>query len=222
MRLGHPPTIGGTRLLVRFPLIPDGKCRGDVQQRAIGGLTARTDRADMTLRCEDVMTGSSKLGGSHRGGTADSRRQGTGRAVAFLLIAAILNASCSGDETFLPGLLADPMASYVPAQSELVSSREQEAGELLGKPVYAKVIRSFRIEESQSMSILGATVADAASSGWDVAQSSTTETLYVGTKDLSGREGRIWIGLQTSDPDPDIRGPRNQIGITLEYVGGGG
>ncbi len=98
-------------------------------------------------------------------------RRRLGRAVSYALVAVVgvSVGGCSSDDTFLPALLADPMASYQAEGISLVRSDNQARGTSLvtGKPVYAKVVRRYELEdEDEGEEVLGRAIVAAEAAGW--------------------------------------------------------
>jgi hypothetical protein len=128
--------------------------------------------------------------------------------------------ACSSDDTYLPALLADPMASYEAKGLVLFDSWEHaQRGSFLGSaPRQAGVGRTYRIEDqSQAKQILGDAVEFAEAEGWAMTQPiSDNPDFYVGTKELVPGSGELSLGLGAVDPINDPDGPI-QLVLHLEY-----
>ena len=134
------------------------------------------------------------------------------RVVGLAVVMAGLLSSCSSDQTHLPALLADPMASYEAEGIVLIDASEQaeRPGFLGGKPTHAQVRRIFRIpDQSQAKIILSDAAKFAQSEGWRLTPSiGSTTTGYGGAKKLAPGDGRLSLSLMPLDPLHDLDGPR--------------
>lgn len=141
----------------------------------------------------------------------DRLRRGGSWLVPAIVIGFLLGA-CSGDDTYLPALLADPMAEYEAEGIELIDSWERGEGRDLffRKPTHAEVERVFRIvDQSQSKGVLEEAAAYAEENGWRVRDSSTSSNSgYGGAKKLGPGDGRLGVSLIPADPLHDPDGPR--------------
>lgn len=128
-------------------------------------------------------------------------------------------AACSSDDTYLPALLADPMASYEADGIELTATEEfAESTGPFRKPVHAQVVRTYRIEDQgQAQELLLEAAAFAELEGWRVRPSRSSPTVgYGGTKQLPPGEARLGVSLSAFDPLHDPDGPR-VLRISLDY-----
>jgi hypothetical protein len=125
------------------------------------------------------------------------------------LLAVVSLPSCSSDPTYLPALLADPVADYEAPGLQLIDSWERAEGRdfFMDKPVHAEVGRTYRIaDQDQAERILNDAVEFAQGHEWRLEPSIISpNTLYIGAKDLGPGEGRLSIALGAADPlhDPD-------------------
>lgn len=133
-----------------------------------------------------------------------------GLAVLFVLVAVIVVA-CSTDDTFLPALLADPMASYQAEGLELSDSWEypQGTGFLGSGPDPAEVGRKYRIEDqAQAERLLSDTVEFAESQGWSMSRPPADKPyFYAGEKELAPGSAKLAVALGAEDPLEDPEGP---------------
>jgi hypothetical protein len=155
--------------------------------------------------------------GTRRAQNAMPRRWATG----FLLLAlAVVVVACSRDDTYLPALLDDPMASYEAPGIELAHSWQEAEGRdvVMDVPTHAEVGRTYRIlDQDQAEAILADAVAFAESSGWLVEPSRISPTTgYGGTKELPPGVGRLGVSLGVADPIQDPNGPR-VLTILLDF-----
>ncbi len=141
-----------------------------------------------------------------------------GIAAALLLLVTL--SACSPDNTYLPALLADPMASYEAEGLVLSDSWEHaQRPSLLGAaPRQAEVGRSYRIEDqSQAEELLDDAVAFAESEGWTMRASLTgTPDFYRGTKELAPGTGELSLALGAADPINDPDSP-SQLNVHLKF-----
>ena len=131
---------------------------------------------------------------------ADLRKRAAG---VLILMLAVGVTACSRDDTYLPALLADPMANYEAEGLELADSWEYaERPSVVGSPPgHAELERSYRIADSVNIEeVVAEAVAYAESVGWEVGRDSIASRLYVGTKDLEPGPGRLGISF---GPDVD-------------------
>ena len=139
----------------------------------------------------------------------------------LLLVALVLALSaCSVDTTYLPALLADPMADYEPDGTELEDSWTDGEGQdvVMDMPTHAGVGRTYRIlDQTETKAVLDDAAAYAESQGWRLETSATSpDTSYHGEKELAPGEGNLGISLVAADPINDPEGPQ-LLRITLEY-----
>lgn len=154
-------------------------------------------------------------------GPRSARRRFSQRLVLWtVVVMAAPLAACSSDDTLLPALLADPMASYEADGIVLVDSLEQAEGrELLsGKPIHARVDRTYQIgDQSKTEQVLNEAASYAEAGGWRVEPGGIDPTLgYGGAKDLGPGGARLGISLVAQDPLHDPDGPR-ALRITLRF-----
>ena len=129
------------------------------------------------------------------------------RIVPVLLLVAI--PACSRDHTYLPALLANPMASYQADGIELIDSSEQGEGTdiVLAMPTNAEVVRRYRIEDqSRTAEVLSDAVAFSESVGWRMQRES--DSAYLGALDLDVGPGRIHLSTTAEEVLTDPDGPR--------------
>ena len=136
--------------------------------------------------------------------------------MTLTVLLAVLSA-CSPDDTYLPALLADPMASYEAEGLVLFDSWEyRQRSSFLGSgPRQAEVVRRYRVEDqSQAEEILNEAREVAESEGWQIQQES--EFAYSGVRELDPGMGRLFLMLQAEDILDDPDGPR-VLAIFLEF-----
>jgi len=132
-------------------------------------------------------------------------------ARALLLLMAMSVAACTSDDTYLPALLADPMASYEAPGIVLIDAWEVPEGRdiIMDSPTHAQVGRTYRIEDQgQAERVLEEAATYAESNGWRLTPSRPSPTGYGGAKDLAPGDARIGISLVAADPLNDRDGPR--------------
>ncbi len=138
----------------------------------------------------------------------------TSRFVLLFCAAALFFGACSVDDTFLPALLADPMARYEANGIELIESEERSRGRDLvtRKPVTAQVRMIFRLEDPAQMEqvFLDAIVA-AEAAGWDLGEMGALEDEFGGkgiaaSKEFDWGSGRLTIvvGPTPRESDGDV------------------
>lgn len=118
---------------------------------------------------------------------------------------------CSTDDTYLPALLADPMASYGAQGIELIDAWEYAEGMgPLGKPVVAQVGRIYHItDQDQADEVLSEAAEFAELVGWRMTPPITTPADgYGGAKELDVGSARLGVSLVAADPLHDLEGPR--------------
>lgn len=158
------------------------------------------------------------------GELAHGTERGTARrnlaASLLIFVLAIGLAACSNDDTYLPALLADPMASYEAEGLVLSDSWEhaQRPSVLGAAPRQASVNRSYRIEDqAEAEELLDTAVAFAESEGWTMGPAIGGDpNLFRGTKELVPGSGELTIALGAADPISDPDGPR-QLNIHLNF-----
>jgi hypothetical protein len=97
----------------------------------------------------------------------------------------------------LDAMLADPMAHAVVPGATLVNSSEHGAGTPMGKPMSAKVFRSYQPDPGVSVDQVLASALDVAkANGWDMRRESATN--YIGSK--AGMSAGLYIGTDTPRP----------------------
>ncbi|MCI0677950.1 MAG: hypothetical protein L0Z63_02765 [Actinobacteria bacterium] len=140
--------------------------------------------------------------------------------ILWLFIVLLALTACTTDDTYLPALLADPMASYgaegiVQTDSWDYAQRRSFLG---SAPVQAEVGRTYRIEDqSQAGGHLDAAVAFAEAAGWKMSQPLPDQPeFYRGTKDLIPGSARLSLGLVAADPLGNPDGPK-QLTIHIEF-----
>jgi hypothetical protein len=149
------------------------------------------------------------------------QQRGAGlRATGALVCLLLVLVGCTSDDTYLPALEADPMASYEADGLELSDSWEYAYRTRLGGgvPHQPEVARTYRIEDqSQARQLLEDAVAFAVSEGWEMTQPLTNRPdFYSGTKELGPGTGELGVWLGAEDPLHDPDGPR-RLKILLEY-----
>jgi len=138
-----------------------------------------------------------------------------GLVVLGVVAACVTGIHCGFDSTYLPGLKADPMATFEPASTELVFSHNDSDGTSLGMPRHASVTRSLLILDQQnSQAVLEEFVSQAESVGWVLSLSPSE--VYAGSKQLEAGLGQIHIGLAVEDPLRDPDGPLVVV-VILDY-----
>jgi len=121
---------------------------------------------------------------------------------AFALIG-VLVAGCSSDDTFLPALLADPMASYEADDVRLVRSQERPRGTDLvtRKPITAQVWRRYELKQhAESDQVFADAMAAAEAAGWELRDSGPSESAFGGwgttaSKGFDWGPARLTIGV---------------------------
>lgn len=134
-----------------------------------------------------------------------------------MLAAVVCLSACSTDDTYLPALLADPMADYEAEGIELVDGWEQaeRPGFLGGKPTHAEVGRTYRIvDQSQAGRILAEAAESAESQGWRMQPESPHE--YRGERESTAGMGRLHLSIPAEDALHDPDGPR-VLRILLDF-----
>lgn len=142
-----------------------------------------------------------------------STRVGASRRLTLVLACLLILSACASDDTYLPALLADPMASYEHEGLVLFDSWEYEEGRdiILDNPTDALVGRRYRIEDqSRAEEQLAAVASAAESEGWRIRSSGSDDfsKWFRAAKDL-GRpgEGRLIVSLVAEDTARDPEGP---------------
>lgn len=126
--------------------------------------------------------------------------------------------ACSSDSTYLPALLADPMADYDAGEVELIDSSNvaENRDPFWGKPVHAEVTRLYQVVADEPDSALSSAVAYAWSVGWDMTQSATSSSAFVGSKELESGDGRLYIGVGDDPLEEADRGVLMRVVISFE------
>lgn len=124
--------------------------------------------------------------------------------------------ACSFGDPLLSGLLDDPVADFEPSGAEMVTNdRQAEGSSFFEKPVHAKVVRTFRIDDRENAAaVLAEVVAFVESAGWTLTERAGDS--YVGSKELPDGPGRIYITLHPWDGVIDHGGPLD-VTISLQY-----
>jgi hypothetical protein len=137
---------------------------------------------------------------------------------ALLLLALTLGVSaCSSDSTYLPALLADPMADYqapglILFDTFQIGEHKSFAG---SAPVHAELVQRYRIEDQgEAQDRLLEAVAYAESVGWQMQQEFTAS--FSGRRTLEPGMGYIFVSLGSEDPLHDPEGPR-VLGVSLSF-----
>jgi hypothetical protein len=136
-------------------------------------------------------------------------------ALAFLSLLTL--SACSVDRTYLPALLADPMADYEAEGIELVNAMEDAEGHdiIMDMPTHAEVWRKYRIEDQiQVEALLVEAVVYAEAQGWRMQKESDRE--YLGAKALEPGMGRLHLSTPAFDVLNDPDGPRG-LRISLDF-----
>jgi len=131
--------------------------------------------------------------------TCDRARRQAVWLVGLLLVSSGLTA-CSTDDTYLPALLADPMASYEAEGIELLdrSSQGYRAERPFSQP--AQVISVYRIlDESRIEEALEQVVRVAEMSDWNMSEDLQRDLNFVGYKDLDVGEGRLILNVRPAN-----------------------
>lgn len=146
----------------------------------------------------------------------DLRALGLRRWVLILLAVLGLGA-CSADGTYLPALLADPMADYQAPGLVLFDWWEHgEAGSFMGSgPHHAEAVRVYRIvDQSAAQDRLLEAVTYAESVGWQMEQRSAEA--FLGRHELEPGMGRLFLAVSAEDPVHDPEGPK-VLSISLNF-----
>jgi hypothetical protein len=142
------------------------------------------------------------------------------QAAGILVCLLPVLAGCSGDDTYLPALEADPMASYEADGLELSDSWEYAQRPRLsgGVPHQAEVGRRYQIEDqSQAEQLVEDAVEFAESEGWEMKQPLEDKPdFFSGTKELGPGTGELSVFLVAVDPIHDPDGPI-QMRLKIEY-----
>lgn len=158
--------------------------------------------------------------GEQAQGAAQGTTWRTWAAGILVSVLAVGLAACSNDDSYLPALLADPMATYEAEGLVLSDSWEHaQRPSLFGAaPRQAEVGRSYRIEDqSQAEELLADAVAFAESEGWTMRASLTgSPDFYRGTKELVPGSGELSLALGAADPINDPDSPR-QLNVHLKF-----
>jgi hypothetical protein len=139
------------------------------------------------------------------------------RRWVLILLAVLGLGACSADGTYLPALLADPMADYqAPGLVLFDTFQLGEHKSVFGSaPVHAKASQWYRIEDqSEVQDRLLEAVAYAESVGWQMQQESAIS--FSGVKELEPGMGEIFLWLGPEDPLEDPEGPR-VLGVRLSF-----
>ena len=121
--------------------------------------------------------------------------------------------ACSTDDTYLPALLADPMASYEDDGIELIDRDSQGNREERPFPSSAQVISVYRIlDDSQAESVLQEAVAAAEAGGWEMTQSPPIPNRLEGYKELGVGEGHLIVVTA-----PDDEGSGHRLHVLLGF-----
>ena len=137
--------------------------------------------------------------------------------VVLLSLSILALTACTRDDTYLPALLADPMASYEADGIVLIDAWEESEGRdiIMDAPTHAEVGRRYRIEDqNQAEDVLTEAVAFARSQGWRIQAESSLE--YRGTMETSAGTGRLHLSLPAEDVVQDPDGPR-LLRILLDF-----
>jgi hypothetical protein len=144
---------------------------------------------------------------------SSTRQRSRSKLVTTVVLVAIAAVGCSSDDTYLPVLLADPMASYEAEGIELIDAWEQAEGHSLvaDKPIHAEVGRTFRIvDQDRAVHVLEEAADYAEANGWRLTTIRDSVVVsassgYGGAKDLGPGDGRLSVALIPDDPlnDPD-------------------
>jgi hypothetical protein len=182
------------------------------------GVNPYTSTGEVMVRCRLEMIRTFSIGRNAANANPavqrPATRLGPGRAIwlALLTVIGVLATSCSSDDTYLPTLLEDPIASYEAEGIVLVDSWERAEGRDLffRTPTHAEVVRSFRIvDQSRSERVLEEAAAYAEANGWRLAPARTSPaTGYRGAKQLAPGDARLVVSLGAADPLHDPDGPR--------------
>ena len=127
--------------------------------------------------------------------------------IPFILLG--LLSACSNDDTYLPALLAEPMASYEADGIELIDRDSQGYRAERPFPQSAQVNSIYRVlDESQAEMVLQEALASAEGSGWEMTPSPTIPNRFVGLKELGVGEGRLIV---VTAPEEEEGGQRLHI-----------
>jgi hypothetical protein len=137
--------------------------------------------------------------------------------IPVILLLGMLSA-CSTDDTYLPALLADPMAEYEAEGIEFIDRGTQGyvASDVLGNKVPANVRTRYRILDGSAIDgVLEEAITEAEGHGWAL-RLGTGPTSRVGSKELSIGEGELILAIIPSDPeDPDGSLQRLLISLSI-------
>lgn len=132
-----------------------------------------------------------------------------------MLFVVLTVGACTSTDPKLEGLLADPMAEFEPAGTELVARSEEGEGTVLGKPAYAEVLTTFRVLDSRDPeTVLNELVGFAESVGWTLEERNSN--LFWGSKELDQGGGHLSIILHPEGRFEDPGGPA-EVSILLQY-----
>ena len=201
---------------------------GSVSHSCLAHLRATAHRWDSSTRNRPDLTGAS---GQTRMDpvpqptddvlvfTKDPISRQTIRLSRWTLVLAVLlgMTACSFDRTYLPALLADPMATYEAEGIELVTAVEEGEGRdiIMDLPTHAHVWRMYRIEDqTQVASLLAEAVAYAEAQGWRMQKESDRE--YRGAREMEPGIGRLHLSTPAFDVLNDPDGPRG-LSISLDF-----
>jgi hypothetical protein len=124
--------------------------------------------------------------------------------------------ACSTDDTYLPALLADPMASYEADGIELTDRDSQgyRGQRPFSQP--AQVISVFRIvDDSRAEQALDKAVRFAETNGWEMTEDISRDLNFQGSKDLVVGEGRLIVNIGPMDlREP---GPERALRMYLDF-----
>lgn len=139
--------------------------------------------------------------------------------VVGVIASVVALSACSADNTYLPALLADPMASYEADGIVMIDAWQRAEGRdpFFRKRTPAEVGRVYRIsDQGQADQVLEEAATFAQANGWRMQRDMTVPTLFVGAKSMEPGDGRLGISLAASDPLHDPDGPQ-VLSIHLDF-----
>lgn len=117
-----------------------------------------------------------------------------------------------GPDPRLQALLDDPLAHLSIPGAELVQRSTREPGEVLGKPVYARVTQVYRVADGDGEALDAAVVA-AREAGWEVREGAFPDT-YLARKQLPPGEAEATLALQESEGE-------TRLSVVIHYAESG-
>ena len=139
------------------------------------------------------------------------------RLLTIAVLSLLALSACTIDRTYLPALLADPMADYEAEGIDLVDAWEEGEGHniIMDMPTHADVWRKYRIEDQTKVeTLLADAVAYAEAHGWRIEQGSSGVIWdgYRGAKEMELGMARLVVSTGPFDVLDDPDGPK---GLTI-------